>query len=94
MRTGNACWELYCLEHGIQPDGYKIPEIGYNFKTFFSETRSGKYVPRTILVDSASPAVGTYITTCILYIHYMLAIVDKQFNELNMAAMSMKHKLR
>ena len=19
--TGNACWELYCLEHGIQPDG-------------------------------------------------------------------------
>ena len=18
---GNACWELYCLEHGIQPDG-------------------------------------------------------------------------
>merc|ERR1712028_310560 len=20
-QTGNACWELYCLEHGIQPDG-------------------------------------------------------------------------
>ena len=19
--SGNACWELYCLEHGIQPDG-------------------------------------------------------------------------
>ena len=18
---GNACWELYCLEHGIRPDG-------------------------------------------------------------------------
>ena len=20
-QIGNACWELYCLEHGIQPDG-------------------------------------------------------------------------
>ena len=21
VQVGNACWELYCLEHGIQPDG-------------------------------------------------------------------------
>ena len=21
IQSGNACWELYCLEHGIQPDG-------------------------------------------------------------------------
>jgi tubulin alpha len=21
IQTGNSCWELYCLEHGIQPDG-------------------------------------------------------------------------
>jgi hypothetical protein len=21
VQGGNACWELYCLEHGIQPDG-------------------------------------------------------------------------
>ncbi len=21
IQIGNACWELYCLEHGIQPDG-------------------------------------------------------------------------
>ena len=21
IQLGNACWELYCLEHGIQPDG-------------------------------------------------------------------------
>ncbi len=21
VQIGNACWELYCLEHGIQPDG-------------------------------------------------------------------------
>lgn len=22
VQIGNACWELYCLEHGIQPDGH------------------------------------------------------------------------
>ena len=21
IQVGNACWVLYCLEHGIQPDG-------------------------------------------------------------------------
>ena len=21
VQMGNACWELYCLEHGILPDG-------------------------------------------------------------------------
>lgn len=21
IQVGNACWELYCLEHGIHPDG-------------------------------------------------------------------------
>ena len=20
IQMGNACWELYCLEHGIQPE--------------------------------------------------------------------------
>ena len=24
VQMGNACWELYCLEHGIYPDG-KMP---------------------------------------------------------------------
>jgi tubulin alpha len=43
VQIGNACWELYCLEHGIQPDG-KMPSdntigIGVGddyFNTFFS----------------------------------------------------------
>ncbi|CAN0530082.1 unnamed protein product, partial [Scytosiphon promiscuus] len=42
-RQGNACWELYCLEHGIQPDGQMPSDktIGGGddaFNTFFSET--------------------------------------------------------
>ncbi|XP_008585679.1 PREDICTED: tubulin alpha-1D chain-like [Galeopterus variegatus] len=49
MQTGNACWELYCLEHGIQPD-VQVPSnktIGRgddSFHTFFSETGAGKHV--------------------------------------------------
>ncbi|CAM9438907.1 unnamed protein product, partial [Laminaria digitata] len=43
IQTGNACWELYCLEHGIQPDGQMPSDktIGGGddaFNTFFSET--------------------------------------------------------
>uniref|UniRef100_A0A3B3UBT9 Tubulin alpha chain n=1 Tax=Poecilia latipinna TaxID=48699 RepID=A0A3B3UBT9_9TELE len=52
---GNTCWELYCLEHGIQPDGQKASSSPTrpddSFTTFFSETGAGKYVPRAIFVD-------------------------------------------
>ncbi|XP_036285308.1 tubulin alpha-1C chain-like [Pipistrellus kuhlii] len=56
VQIGSACWELYCLEHGIQPDGHmpsdKIIEMGDNsFNTFFSETGAGKHVPRAVFVD-------------------------------------------
>ncbi|KAB7508049.1 Tubulin alpha-4 chain [Armadillidium nasatum] len=26
IQMGNACWELYCLEHGIKPDGHLTKE--------------------------------------------------------------------
>jgi tubulin alpha len=48
---GNAAWELFCMEHGIQPDG-RMPSdstVGIaddSFNTFFSETGAGKHVPR------------------------------------------------
>ncbi|KAI9831068.1 MAG: alpha-tubulin [Phylliscum demangeonii] len=56
-QIGNACWELYCLEHGIQPDGHlteerKNGDYDAGFSTFFSETGQGKYVPRTIYCDT------------------------------------------
>ncbi|KAI8877035.1 tubulin alpha-3 chain [Backusella circina FSU 941] len=54
VQIGNACWELYCLEHGIQPDGHIPQELNTgdnSFDTFFSETSSGKHVPRTVMVD-------------------------------------------
>lgn len=56
VQMGNACWELYCLEHGIQPDGMIDPKAASTindgtFSTFFSETDSSKHVPRAIFLD-------------------------------------------
>ncbi|KAI3364318.1 hypothetical protein L3Q82_011118, partial [Scortum barcoo] len=70
MQIGNACWELYCLEHGIQPDGQMPSDktIGGgddSFNTFFSETGAGKHVPRAVFVDLEPTVIdevrtGTY----------------------------------
>ncbi|CBI25125.3 unnamed protein product, partial [Vitis vinifera] len=70
IQVGNACWELYCLEHGIQPDGQmpsdKTPGGGDDaFNTFFSETGAGKHVPRAVFVDLEPTVIdevrtGTY----------------------------------
>merc|ERR1712093_224263 len=53
-QLGNACWELYTLEHGLSPDGRIESPDGKSddgMSTFFSETGAGKYVPRSIYVD-------------------------------------------
>ncbi|KAF0038204.1 hypothetical protein F2P81_008688 [Scophthalmus maximus] len=69
-QMGNACWELYCLEHGIQPDGQMPSDktVGGgddSFNTFFSETGAGKHVPRAVFVDLEPTVIdevrtGTY----------------------------------
>ena len=51
------------MEHGIQPDGQMPSDktIGVcddSFNTFFSETGSGKHVPRAIYVDLEPTVVG------------------------------------
>jgi tubulin alpha len=57
IQVGNACWELYCLEHGISPDGTRNPSYKAEHQqvdacdTFFSESGSGKFVPRSVYVD-------------------------------------------
>lgn len=56
IQVGNACWELYCLEHGLNYDGTVIYEKNKNsnddaFDTFFSETGNGKRVPRCVFLD-------------------------------------------
>lgn len=56
VQVGNACWELFCLEHGIQPDGFMPHGTGYatgddHYTTFFENTGAGKHVPRTVFFD-------------------------------------------
>eukprot|EP01133_Synstelium_polycarpum_P012302 gene12302-14427_t len=66
VQVGNACWELYCLEHGINRDGVLTaqqqkqqvdkPNNATNeegsFSTFFNEASGGKkVVPRAIFLD-------------------------------------------
>lgn len=56
IQVGNACWELFCLEHGINNDGTMTNNetqaiADDSFGTFFSETGSGRYVPRNIFFD-------------------------------------------
>ncbi|KAK3066420.1 alpha-tubulin, partial [Coniosporium uncinatum] len=55
VQLGNSAWELYCLEHGLGPDGKPDPESKEAdhgaTETFFTETGNGKYVPRSIFVD-------------------------------------------
>jgi len=60
VQMGNAAWELYCLEHGISPDGTMPTEkVNDSFSTFFHETGTGKHVPRAILVDLEPTVIGT-----------------------------------
>ncbi len=66
-QVGNACWELYCLEHDIKPDGLMpsdttVGKSTDSFNTFFSETGAGKHVPRAIFVD-LEPSVIDVVRT-------------------------------
>ena len=65
VQMGNSCWELYCLEHGIQPNGQISSDAADgasddSFSTFFSETSSGKHVPRGLFVDLEPSVIGWY----------------------------------
>ncbi|CAH8825065.1 unnamed protein product [Trichobilharzia szidati] len=58
IQLGNACWELFCLEHGVRPDGLmKHPPVDESYSTFFAEASKNKYIPRSIFVD-LEPTVG------------------------------------
>ena len=79
VQIGNACWEMYCLEHRTQLDGRLPsdttldPTLGGgddSFSTFFSETSSGKHVPRAVFVDLEPSVVGKLVS-CISLIIFL-----------------------
>ena len=64
VQTGNACWELFCLEHHIGPDGVSLDNVAQlnprddSFNTFFHTGSSGHHVPRAVYVDLEPSVVG------------------------------------
>ncbi|VVC44741.1 Tubulin/FtsZ, 2-layer sandwich domain,Tubulin,Tubulin, conserved site,Alpha [Cinara cedri] len=72
VQMGNAVWELYGLEHGIDRDGKLLtPEAAgrpaqdpspSDNSTFYKETLAGQYIPRTVMVD-LEPTVIDQIRT-------------------------------
>ncbi|VDL93422.1 unnamed protein product [Schistocephalus solidus] len=72
VQIGNACWELFGLEHGIRPDGLYYD--GYqpddnSFLTFYNETGHGKFVPRSIIVDLEPTVVADFGISYFLSLH-------------------------
>ena len=52
VQIGNACWELFCLDHELNRDG--SPAENHNDKepeAIFQMTNEGKFAPRSIFVD-------------------------------------------
>jgi len=78
VQIGNSCWELYCLEHGIQPDGLSVEgaqtaAMSYDSSsTFFSETGSGQRVPRAIFVDLEPTVIGSNL----LYLSFTSLLIS------------------
>ena len=56
---GNSCWELFCLEQGIKPDGSVSSHedvftsvTGHKYGgAMFTELSSGKMIPRALFID-------------------------------------------
>lgn len=56
VQIGSTCWELYCIEHGINPDGSVGPDKPAESQEehssgFFNEIRPNKQVPRAVFID-------------------------------------------
>jgi tubulin alpha len=61
VQVGNACWELFCLEHGVQPDGsvtsYDQRERE-SLATLFSMSYASKCTARAVYVDTDPLAIN------------------------------------
>nr|XP_019579915.1 PREDICTED: tubulin alpha-1A chain-like [Rhinolophus sinicus] len=101
VQIGNACWELYCLEHGIQPDGQMPSDktIGGgddSFNTFFSETGAGKHVPRAVFVDLEPTVIdevrtGTYLEFSIYPAPQVSTAVVEPYNSILTTHTTLEH---
>lgn len=57
IRLGSTCWELWCTEHGLNPDGTKVDRVKEVSETFFRLSSKGSYVPRAVFCDLETSAI-------------------------------------
>lgn len=64
-QMSHAFWELFCIEHGIDPEGTSISVDGYQGgdiysgrHVFFEETKSDGFTPRTVILDTEPIVIG------------------------------------
>eukprot|EP01068_Selenidium_serpulae_P014562 Selendium_serpulae@DN6110_c0_g1_i2.p2 len=70
VQFSSACWELFCLEHYIQPDGLSPEGVDWSahrqdhdaLQTFYQETGGGRFVPRSLMID-LEPSVVDEVRT-------------------------------
>jgi tubulin alpha len=75
IQLGGACWELFCLEHGIHPNGERtisttseqeevkesVPKSAHlSPQCLFSQCESGKFHARAVLVDLDYEVIDDY----------------------------------
>ena len=63
VQIGQSLWELYCLEHGILPSGEPDDAVRKSLdddsvQAIFSESTTGKRVPRAVLIDTEPSVIG------------------------------------
>lgn len=80
VQMGNACWELFCLEHNIGPDGVALDDAAQPnsrddpFNTFFHTGSTGRHVPRAVYVDLEPSVVGEQNPSVRISSHPLLVI--------------------
>lgn len=74
IQVGNSCWELYCLEHGIQPDG-TMPRLYF---ILFSILYI--FIGFQLILQLAQVAILVRILVYVILDYYFLGKLILQYN--------------
>lgn len=71
VQTASACWELFCLEHGILADGTVCQpndcetDSSAIFDSYYcSDSKKFQCVPRAVIIDSEATCIDEIRTGC------------------------------
>ena len=79
VQIGNACWELFCLEHGIQPDGQVPYTYVYVCVCMYMYIYIYIYMLYKYIHISLSLSIYIYITyTSFIYICTCISDAERQ----------------